>query len=111
MFHCNYMSYLWHSVTLEFAEKITSKNKKKERVIVFKTVTYLTLQDRVIFKIFAMIDLIMVHAKIVEPHLRKNIFNLDDYHSKNAELNLQCEHVKQIFIKKIERTYRALTSP
>jgi hypothetical protein len=54
----------------------TSKNKKKERLLVFKTVTYLSLQDRAIFKIFAMIDLIMVYAKIVEPHLRKNIFNL-----------------------------------
>ena len=58
------MSYPWHSVTLEFAEKVASKNKKKERLLVFKTVTYLSLQDRAIFKIFAMIDLIMVYAKI-----------------------------------------------
>jgi len=108
MFHCNYMSYQWHNVTLEFVEKVASKNKKKERILVFKTVTYPSVQERVIFKIFSMIDLIMIYAKIVEPHLRKNIFNLEEYHLKNNELNMQCEHVKQIFIKKIEKTYKSL---
>jgi len=34
----------------------------------------------------AMIDLLMIHAKIAEPQLKKNIVNLDEYHLKSISL-------------------------
>ena len=55
-----------------------------------------------------MIDVLMVYVKTIEAHLRKNIFNFDEYCSKNAELNDKCDHIKRLFISKIERMYQVL---
>lgn len=78
MFHCNYLSEGWEGVSLEFHEKNISKSKKKEKYIAFKTVSYLQ-QEGIIFKIFTMIDTLILYAKIVEPQLKKSIFSLDEY--------------------------------
>lgn len=106
MFHCNYMTYSWNNITLEFVEKSSGKSKRKERYLAFKTVSYLNPHEKIIFKILAMIDLLMVYAKITEPQLRKGILNMDDYYYRNADLNNQCEHMKRIFIRKIEKNYQ-----
>jgi len=82
-------------------EKSSGKTKRKDRYLVFKTVSYLNLHEKIVFKILAMIDLLMVYAKITEQHLRKNIVNLNDYYQLNNNLNQQCEHIKRMFISKI----------
>ena len=55
-----------------------------------------------------MIDLLMVYAKLTEPHLRKNIFNMDEYYQRASTLNKHCEHMKRIFIQKVERNYEII---
>lgn len=53
-----------------------------------------------------MIDLLIVYAKIVEPQLRKKLLSsVDEYDLKNADINEKCEHLKNLFIKKIESCY------
>ena len=42
------------------------------------------------FKVLAMVDMLMVHAKLTEPHLKKHIFNMDEYYHRTATLNKQC---------------------
>ena len=79
MFHCNYLTYNWNNITLEFIEKSSGKSKRKERFLAFKAITYVALQDRVVFKMFALMDLLMVYAKVAEPHLRRNILSIDEY--------------------------------
>jgi hypothetical protein len=58
-------------------EKTSGKSKRKERYLAFKAISYVHLQEKVIFKILAMLDLLMVYAKIAEPHLRRNIVSVD----------------------------------
>lgn len=47
-------------------EKKSGKTARKDRYLVFKTVSYLNYNEKVMFKILAMIDLLMVYAKITE---------------------------------------------
>jgi ABC-type branched-subunit amino acid transport system ATPase component len=108
MFHCNYLTYSWNNITLEFIEKTSGKSKRKERYLAFKAISYVHFQEKVLFKIMTMLDLLMVYAKIAEPHLRRNIFSMDDYYQKTAELNAHCEHIKRVFIRKIEKNYQTL---
>ncbi len=108
MFHCNYLTYSWNNITLEFIEKTSSKSKRKERFLTFKAISYVHYQEKVIFKILTMVDLLMVYAKIAEPHLKKNILNIDEYYLKTAELSAHCDHIKQAFIRKVEKNYQAL---
>lgn len=49
-----------------------------------------------------MIDLLIVYAKVVEPQLKKKLLSsLDEYDLKNAGINEKCEHLKNLFVKKI----------
>lgn len=49
-----------------------------------------------------MIDLLIVYAKVVEPQLKKKLLSsLDEYDLKNADINEKCEHLKNLFVKKI----------
>lgn len=107
MFHCNYLSEGWEGVSLEFHEKNISKSKKKEKYIAFKTVSYLQ-QEGIIFKIFTMIDTLILYAKIVEPQLKKSIFSLDEYEFRNLDLTKKCSHLNALFIRKIETSYWTL---
>ena len=108
MFHCNYLTYGWNNITLEFIEKSSGKSKRKERYLAFKAISYVHFQEKVLFKILTMIDLLMIYAKIAEPHLRKNIYSMEEYYQKTAELSQHCDHMKRVFIKKVEKNYQAL---
>ena len=93
MFHCNYMSRAWNSITLEFIERQT-KAKKKERLLAFKTISYISENDKILLKIFTMLDLLVLYAKVMEPILSKNIVNLEDYCLKNEKASEKCEHLR-----------------
>lgn len=107
MFHCNYLSEGWEGVSLEFHEKNLSKSKKKEKYLAFKTVSYLQ-QERIIFKILTMVDMLTLYGKIMEPVLRKSVYSFDEYELKNLELAKKCSHINALFIKKIETSYWTL---
>lgn len=55
-----------------------------------------------------MIDMLTLHAKIVEPQLRKSIYALDDYEIRNADLTRKCSHINSLFLQKIEKSYITL---
>lgn len=84
-------------------EKTSNKTKKEERFLCFKMSSYVNIKEKVIFNIFIMIDMLMVHYKIFEPQIRKDILNFDRNTNSIEELASKCEHMKHIFIKKIER--------
>ena len=107
MFHCNYMSRAWNSIVLEFVERST-KSKKKERLLAFKTICYISETDKILLKIFTMLDLLVVYAKVMEPVLSKTISNIEEYCAKNELANQKCEHMRELFIKKIESCYMNL---
>lgn len=65
MFQSNNIAYHWSSVSMELIEKSQNKlAKKKERYLSLKTIVHLTIEDRPLFKLLLMLDLVMLCAKI-----------------------------------------------
>jgi len=56
-----------------------------------------------------MIDLLIVYAKVAEPLLRKPITNVEEYYQKTSQVNLKCDHLRELFIRKIEESYWSIS--
>lgn len=53
-----------------------------------------------------MVDLLIVYAKVVEPFLKKKLISsLEEYDLQNSDVNGKCEHLKNLFVQKIEESY------
>lgn len=80
MFQSNHIAYHWSSVSMELIEKSPNKiAKKKERFLTLKTIAHISIEDRPLFKLLLMLDLVMLCAKISEPELKRIIKNQEDY--------------------------------
>ena len=108
MFQCNNIAYHWSNVSMELVEKSPTKsNKRKDRYLCLKTLIHLNITDRPLFKLLLMIDLVMMAAKIAEPELRRNVIKAEDY-NRIEDISLKVEHMIKLFIRKIEKYYKAI---
>lgn len=109
MLQCNNIAYHWSYATIELHERMSAKgSKKKERFVAFKTVAHLALADNPLLKLLAMVDLVMMCAKIGEPELRPGAVGKGEDGSRLQATSRKVEHMLQLFVLKVEKYYRAV---
>ena len=107
MFQSNVITFESANISLEFIDDKGEKNVQAKKCLAFRGASCFNSKEPILEKIFILMDLTMITAKICEPELlsmRKN-FMVDKDHQKLSTIYQKLNHYTKVFLRCAKKVY------